>query len=67
MSVKNRGFASMELWRRREVGRKGGTKTAAKHDMAALGKKGGKVTARRGSGYYATIGAKGGSGKRGRA
>lgn len=67
MSKSKRGFASMTPERRREVARKGGTKTAEKHDMTVIGKKGGDTTAKRGSAYYVRIGSIGGKrGKRGK-
>ncbi|MEX2043590.1 MAG: hypothetical protein WD926_01705 [Patescibacteria group bacterium] len=63
-----RGFASMSQVRVREVAAKGGKKTAQGHDMAMIGQSGGKVTARRGSAYFARIGRLGGkAGKRGKA
>lgn len=55
-----RGFASMSADRVRQVARKGGRKTAQSHDMAMIGRAGGKVTARRGSDYFARIGSMGG-------
>lgn len=63
-----RGFASMSATRVREVASKGGRKTARSHDMAMIGKAGGKVTAKRGSDYFAKIGRLGGkAGSRGKA
>ena len=63
-----RGFASMSPNRVREVAAKGGKKTAQGHDMAMIGQSGGKVTAQRGSEYFARIGRLGGrAGKRGKA
>ncbi len=63
-----RGFASMSAARVREVASKGGKKTAQSHDMAMIGKAGGKKTAKRGSDYFARIGRLGGrAGRRGRA
>lgn len=63
-----RGFASMSSSRVREVASKGGQKTAQSHDMAMIGKSGGRVTAKRGAAYFARIGRLGGkAGRRGKA
>lgn len=52
----------------RRVASVGGKKTAQTHDMAMIGRAGGKVTAKRGSAYFAKIGRLGGkSGRRGKA
>ncbi len=61
-----RGFASMSAARVREVASKGGQKTAQSHDMAMIGKAGGRVTRKRGKDYFARIGRLGGqAGRRG--
>ena len=58
----------MSATRVREVAAKGGKKTAQGHDMAMIGQAGGKITAKRGSTYFARIGRLGGkAGKRGKA
>ncbi len=68
MSKSRRGFASMTPERVRQVASKGGKKTATTHNMAMIGKAGGKVTAKRGSSYFAKIGRMGGkAGRRGTA
>ncbi|MSU76235.1 stress-induced protein [Patescibacteria group bacterium] len=68
MAKSRRGFASMTASRVREVASKGGKKTAQGHDMAMIGKAGGKVTAKRGKDYFARIGRLGGkAGRRGKA
>lgn len=57
----------MTASRVRQVASKGGQKTAQSHDMAMIGKAGGKETAKRGSDYFARIGRLGGrAGRRGR-
>lgn len=45
---------------RREAARRGGKRTAQLHDMAMIGKAGGRQTAKRSIGYYARIGRLGG-------
>lgn len=58
----------MSATRVREVASKGGKKTARGHNMAMIGKAGGRVTAKRGSAYFARIGRLGGkAGRRGKA
>ena len=68
MAKSRRGFASMTADRVRQVASKGGRKTAQSHNMAMIGKSGGKVTAKRGKAYFAKIGRLGGkAGRRGAA
>lgn len=50
----------MTVARLREVASKGGKQTARSHDMATIGKAGGRQTAKRGSVYFARIGRLGG-------
>lgn len=58
----------MTATRVRQVASKGGKKTAQTHNMAMIGKSGGRVTAKRGSSYFARIGRLGGkAGRRGKA
>jgi hypothetical protein len=52
----------MNTARLREVACRGGTRTAQLHDMAMIGRVGGRQTAKRGSRYFAGIGRFGGQG-----
>ena len=59
-NTRNRGFASMDLLKRREIARKGGQAVSRDRDhMAAIGRRGGEVVSRDRE-HMAEIGEKGG-------